>query len=278
MMYENKSARHIAATVLLILVSVGQLIPLIWLLDFSLAKSGDLFGANMFILPNPPQWNNYVRAWVDGHIPLYFVNSLIVNAVSIGLVAFFSVTMAYAFKRMHWHLRGALLALVTIGIMVPIHATLLPNFIIFNATKIADTYLGLIIPYTAFGLPMGTFIMTGFMDTVPLSLEESAILDGCNMWQLLFRIVFPIVRPAIVTVVIMTYISTWNEFIMAATFLNNDKLRTLPYAVYNFAGQYSADYAIQFAVMMLVALPSLLVYAFLSDKITAGATEGALKG
>lgn len=277
-MTQEKKKRSIPLTVLLTLVALGQLVPLVWLFDFSLAKSGDLFGSNMFILPDPPQWGNYAKAWINGKIPQYFVNSIIVNAVSIGLVAVFSVTMAYAFTRMKWKLSKPLLALVTIGIMVPIHATLLPNFLIFTRLKIADTYLGLILPYVAFGLPMGTFIMTGFMEGVPHSVEESAILDGCNTRQLIFRIIFPLVRPAIVTVIIMTYISTWNEFIMAATFVADDSLRTLPYAVYNFAGEYSADYAVQFAVMMLVALPSLLIYAFLSDRITAGVTEGALKG
>ena len=265
-------------TIILIIVAVGQLFPLVWLFDFSIAKSGDLFGSNMLIIPKPPQWNNYVIAWTQGRIPRYLLNSVIVNVVSIGLTTIFAVTMAYAFTRMKWKLSSFFFGLVTIGIMIPIHATLLPNYVLFNFCKITDTYFGLIIPYVAFSLPMATFIMTGFMHSVPASLEESAILDGCNLWQLIVRIIFPIVRPAIVTVVIMTYISTWNEFIMAATFISNENLRTLPYAVYNFAGQYSSDYAKQFAVMMLVALPSLLIYAFLSDKITAGVTEGALKG
>lgn len=268
----------IIITIVLSIVAIGQLFPLLWLFDFSIAKSGDLFGANMLIIPKPPQWQNYVTAWVNGKIPEYFVNSLIVNVASIGLTTIFAVTMAYAFTRMKWKPSKLFFGLVTVGIMIPIHATLLPNYVLFNACKLTDTYFGLIIPYVAFSLPMATFIMTGFMYSIPASVEESAILDGCNLGQLIIRIIFPIVQPAIITVVIMTYISTWNEFIMAATFISNDDLRTLPYAVYNFAGEYSSDYAVQFAVMMLVALPSLLIYAFLSDKITAGVTEGALKG
>lgn len=275
---ENRKTAKTIITVVLAIVAVGQLFPLVWLFDFSLAKSGDLFGANMLILPNPPQWHNYVTAWIDGKIPQYFVNSVIVNAVSIILTTVFAVTMAYAFTRMKWKFNKALYALVTVGIMIPIHATLLPNYVLFNACKLTNTYFGLIIPYVAFSLPMATFIMCGFMSSIPTSVEECAILDGCNFGQLILKIVFPLVRPAIVTVVIMTYISTWNDFIMAATFISDDSLRTLPYAVYNFAGQYYSNYALQFAVMMLVALPSLIIYALLSDKITAGVTEGALKG
>lgn len=275
---QKKKLVRIAITAVLVIFVAGQLFPLVWLFDFSIARSGDLFGGNMFILPDPPQWQNYRTAWVDGKIPQYFINSAIVNVVSIALTTVFAVTMAYAFTRMKWKFSKAIYGLVTVGIMIPIHATLLPNYVLFNACNLTDTYFGLILPYVAFSLPMATFILCGFMNSVPVSVEECAILDGCNLWQLILKIVFPIVRPAIVTVVIMTYISTWNEFIMAATFISDEALRTLPYAVYNFAGQYSSDYAIQFAVMMLVALPSLVIYAFLSDQITAGVTEGALKG
>lgn len=263
---------------MLAIFAIGDLFPLIWLLDFSIAKTPELFGSNILVFPKPPQWINYVTAWVDGQIPQYFWNSVIVNVVTISLTTFFAVTMAYAFTRMKWKLRNVFFGTVLIGIMIPIHATLLPNYIIFNACKITNTYLGLIIPYVAVALPQATFIMTGFMHSIPISVEESAILDGCNTRQLISKIVFPMVRPGMVTVVIMTFISTWNEFIMAATFISDNGLRTLPYSVYNFAGQYSSDYAIQFAVMMLVALPSLVIYALLSDKITAGITDGALKG
>lgn len=274
----NSRTKKNLLTAVLGIFSVGSLFPLVWLVDFSFAKSGDLFGSNILVIPRPPQWGNYVEAWVNGQIPRYFLNSVIVNAATLLLTTVFAVTMAYAFTRMKWRLSGPVLAFVMLCIMIPIHATLLPNYIIFNTCKLNNTYWGLIIPYVAFALPQATFIMTGFMHGVPLSVEESAVLDGCTISQLMLRIIFPIVRPAIVTVVIMTFISSWNEFIMAATFVSGNALRTLPYSVYNFAGQYSSDYAVQFAVMTLVALPTLVIYAFLSDKITAGITDGALKG
>jgi raffinose/stachyose/melibiose transport system permease protein len=276
-MKTRKSSKNIL-TIVLAFFAIGDLFPLIWLFDFSLAKNSDLFGGSILILPHPIQWANYATAWVNGDIFRYLINSIVVNFVTIFLTTFFAVTMAYAFTRMKWKFGKALFAFVMIGIMIPIHATLLPNYIIFNRLKLTDTYFGLIIPYVAFALPQATFIMTGFMHSVPLSVEESAILDGCDIRQLMFRIIFPIVRPAMVTVVIMTFISTWNEFIMAMTYISDATMRTLPFSVYNFAGQYSSDYAVQFAVMVLVALPCLIIYAFLSDKITAGITDGALKG
>jgi len=154
----------------------------------------------------------------------------------------------------------------------------LPNFFTFAKLGILDSYWALIIPYVAFSLPLGVFIMTGFMESLPRSLEESAVMDGAGIFRIIFALIFPLTKPAMVTVVIMTFLNTWNEFIMAATYISSDKYRTLPFAVYNFAGQYASNYSVQFAVMGLVALPSLIIYILLNEQITKGVTDGALKG
>jgi raffinose/stachyose/melibiose transport system permease protein len=263
---------------ILTVVAVGQIFPLIWLVDFSLCKSGDLFGSNILKLPSPPQWHNYITAWVDGKILRFLINSLVVNIASVTLTVLFALMMGYAFTRMEWKFKNKLLAFVLLGLMIPIHATLLPNFISFKALGIQDSYLALIIPYVAFSLPQAVFLMTGFMESIPKSLEESAVLDGCNIFKMIFYIIFPLTKPAIVTVVIMTFLNTWNEFIMAATYLSSNTYRTLPFAVYNFSGQYASNYSVQFSVMALVALPSLIIYIILNEQITNGITVGALKG
>lgn len=274
----NKKKPKIILIIISIIFSIGQLFPLVWLIDFSLNKSGDLFGSNILKWPSHPQFQNYKTAWVDGHIALYLMNSVIVNVASVGLTILFSVMMSYAFVRMEWKFKKALYSFVLLGLMIPIHATLLPNFLSFKAIGINDSYLALIIPYVAFALPMAIFILSGFMESVPKSIEEAAVIDGCGIFRIVFQVIFPIVKPAIVTVLILTFLSTWNEFIMAATFISSDVFRTLPFAVYNFAGQYASNYAVQFAVMTLVALPSLIIYIILNEQITKGVTAGALKG
>ncbi len=263
---------------ILVLFSVGQLFPLVWLIDFSLCKSGDLFGANILKWPDPPQWNNYVTAWVDGNIFQYFINSLIVNVSAGFFTVLFSLMMGYAFTRMEWKLKKSTLTFVLLGLMIPIHATLLPNYMSFSYVGIDDSYLALIIPYVAFSLPQAVYLMTGFMESIPRSVEEAAVIDGCSILRIVFSIILPLTKPAVVTILIMTFLNTWNEFIMAATFLSSNTFRTLPFAVYNFAGQYASNYAVQFAVMNLVALPSLLVYVVMNEHITKGVTDGALKG
>lgn len=262
----------------LILVAVSSLFPLVWLVDFSLCKSGDLFGANILKWPSPPQFQNYKTAWVDGKIPQFLFNSVMVNVVTVVLTVTLSLMMGYALIRMDWKLRKAALTFILLGLMIPIHATLLPNYVTFNKVGIQDSYLALIIPYVAFALPMGVFLMTGFLESIPRAIEEAAVIDGCGIFRIIFTIIFPITKPAIVTITIMTFISTWNEFIMAATYLSSNTFRTLPFAVYNFAGQYASNYSVQFAVMTLVALPSIVIYILLNEHITKGVMVGAVKG
>ena len=274
----DKTKGNLIILILLSVVAFGQLFPLIWLVDFSLCKSGDLFVSGILKIPDPPQFQNYVTAWVDGKIPQFLFNSILITAFTIAGTVFLALTMGYAFVRMKWKLRGVFLTIVLLGMMIPIHATLLPNFITFRKIGLLDTYQGLIIPYIAFSMPLGIYIMTGFLESIPKSIEESAVIDGCGIYRIIFQIVFPLTKPAVVTIAIMTFLNSWNEFIMAVTYLSNDKFRTLPFSVWNFAGQYISEYAVQFAVMALTAIPALLVYILLNEQITKGVTVGAVKG
>ena len=257
--------------------AMAQLFPLVWLLTFSLNTSSDLYGKYILKWPSPPQWENYVKAWVNGKIFQYFINSLIVVTATIVISTVLILLLSYAFTRMKWKLRGLLFDLILLGLMIPIHVTLLPNFVTFGWVGIRDSYLGLIVPYVAFALPFGVFLLTSFIESLPISLEEAAVIDGANIWQIVFGIIFPLTKPAIITIVVTTFLNSWNEFIMASVYLTRDSLRTLPFAVYNFMGQYSADYAPQFAVMALTALPSILIYIFLNEQMTKGIMLGAVK-
>ncbi|MBP2000021.1 raffinose/stachyose/melibiose transport system permease protein [Paenibacillus shirakamiensis] len=264
--------------ILFLTVAFGQLFPLIWLVDFSFLKSSDFFGSAILKWPTSPEWINYTNAWIDGKFPKYLFNSVLVSTTTIVLTVVFSLLLGYAFTRMQWKLRGLFFSIILLGIMIPIHATLIPNFAIFKTMHLTDSYLGLILPYTAVSVPLGTFILSGFLRSLPKELEESAVIDGCNIYQIVFRIIMPLTMPALVTIAVTTFISCWNEFIMAATFLSKDSLKTLPFSVMNFAGQYSSDYGSQFAVMVLTSIPAIVIYALFNEQITKGITAGAVKG
>lgn len=264
--------------VFMVIFSILQIFPIIWLLDFSLCRSGDLFVSGVLKWPDKLQFINYKTAWVDGKILMHLFNSVLITGITLVATVFFSVTIGYAVTRMKWKFSSLVLNIILLGMMIPIEATLLPNFMVFSKLGINNSYLGLILPYIAFSLPMGVFIMTGFLKTLPRALEESAVIDGCGIFGIIFRIVFSVTKPAIITIAITAFINNWNEFIMMQTYLRSDTLKTLPYAVFRFQGQYSSNYAVQFAVMLLVALPSLLIYLFLNEQVTKGITVGAVKG
>lgn len=274
----GSTAKRTFLWVILIAVAVVQIFPLIWLLDFSLASSNEMFTTGLLIIPKKIQWGNYVKAFVDGHFLLYLKNSILINGLAVLLVILISIMAAFACKRMKWKLAGTVKTLLLIGMMIPIHATLLPNYKIYNAVDLTDTIWALLIPYVAFSLPQGLFLMTSFLEAVPVELEEAAVVDGCGIYRIVFGIVTPLLKPSIATVAIMTFLNNWNEFMMASTYLSSPKWKTLPFSVLEFTGQYSSNYAVQFAVMSLTAAPAVIVYILLNKHITKGVAMGAVKG
>ena len=262
----------------LVAFALMQLFPLVWVGSYSLQRSGDLFGSEILKLPTEPQWQNYARAFRDGRILRYGLNSLIVVSISTAVTTILSFCLAYAITRMQWRLKAVAIAAVTMGMVIPIHTTLLPNFIWFAKLGLIDTHLGVIIPYVAFTLSFSTLVYMGHFKTLPRSIEEAALIDGASWPRVLWSVVAPMSLPATMTVAVMTFLNNWNEYIMANTYLATDDLRTLPFSIVRFQGQYSSDYAVQFACMVLVAIPALVLYFVFSRRIMEGATAGAIKG
>lgn len=275
---KRKPIGKVILWIILLAMAVIQLFPLIWLVDFSLASSSEMFTSGLLIIPEKIRWDNYVTAFVDGNFLHYLKNSVLINVLAVVLVVVISIMAAYACRRMKWKLSGFVKTMLLLGMMIPIHATLLPNYKIYSTIHLTDTIWALLIPYVAFSLPQGMFLMTGFIDSIPMELEEAAVMDGCGIYRIVFGIVTPLLKPSIATVSIMTFLNNWNEFIMASTYLNSPKWKTLPFSVLEFTGEYSSNYAVQFAVMALTAAPAVIVYIILNKHITKGVAMGAVKG
>ncbi len=262
----------------LLAVAVIQLFPLIWLVDFSLGSSTEMFTKGLLIIPEKIRWDNYVKAFVDGNFLHYLKNSILINTLAVIFVIIISIMAAYACQRMQWKLNHLVKTILLLGMMIPIHATLLPNYKIYNGIHMTDTIWALLIPYVAFSLPQGLFLMTGFLEAIPVELEEAAVMDGCGIYRILAQIITPLLKPSIATVAIMTFLNNWNEFMMASTYLSSPTWKTLPFSVLEFTGEYSSNYAVQFAVMSLTAAPAVIVYIILNKHITKGVAMGAVKG
>ena len=241
---KNSKAKKPLLWIVLIIMAVIQIFPLVWLVDFSLASSNEMF----------------------------------TNGLAVLLVILVSIMTSFACRRMNWKLSGLVKTLLLMGMMIPIHATLLPNYKIYSKLGLTDTIWALLIPYVAFSLPQGLFLMTSFMESIPVELEEAAVMDGCGIYRIIFQIITPMLKSSIATVSIMTFLNNWNEFMMASTYLSSPKWKTLPFSVLEFTGQYSSNYAVQFAVMALTAAPAVIVYIILNKHITKGVAMGAVKG
>lgn len=262
----------------LIFIAVIQIFPLVWLFDFSLASSNELFTNGLLIIPKKIMWDNYLKAFIDGHFLLYLKNSLLINTLAVIIVLIISIMASFAITRMTWKLSPVVRNILLLGMMIPIHATILPNYQIYNRLGLTDTIWALLIPYVAFSLPQGVFLTSSFMESIPKELEEAALIDGCNIYRMIAVIITPMMKASIATVSIMTYLNNWNEFMMASTFLSSKTWKTLPFSVLEFTGEYSSNYAVQFAVMALTALPAIVIYVLLNKHITKGVAAGAVKG
>ena len=196
--------------------------------------------------------------------------------IIITLVA--SVMATYAMTRLHWKGRKRMNSFFMLGLTIPIHASIVPLYTTLAKIKLLDTLWALIIPYSAFSLAMGILVCTGFMGDIPYDLDEAAFLDGCGVWGTFFRVIAPLMTPAVSTVGIYTFLQCWNELMFANIFVNSDKWRTLPVGVQSLSGQYTTDWGPIGAALSVATIPTLIVYIFLSKRIQESFIAGAVKG
>ena len=262
----------------LILWAIISIFPVYWMLTFSLKTNAEIFGENVAGLPREWVWANYTRAFHTGNMPRYFFNSLIVAIATIVITLAASVMATYAITRLHWKGRKRMNSFFMLGLTIPIHASIVPLYTTLAKIKLLDTLWALSIPYSAFSLAMGILVCTGFMGDIPYDLDEAAMLDGCGTWGIFFRIIVPLMKPAVATVGIYTFLQCWNELMFANVFINSDKWRTLPVGVQSLSGQYTTDWGPIGAALSIATIPTLIFYIFMSKKIQDSFVAGAVKG
>lgn len=275
---KQKQAGKVIKMAVLVLIAVTQLFPLYWLITFSLKSNTEIFGDNIVGLPQAWRFVNYKTALSDGGILRYFLNSVFYSAVTVGAVALLTSMAAYAIARMNWKLKGTAFGIFTLGIMIPAQAALLPLFQIMDKSGLKGGYLGLLIPYIAFAIPMSVMILVGFYKGIPKEMEEAAYMDGCGIFRCFATIMLPMVKPAISTASIFTFLGTWNELMFANTLVDKAAYRTLPVGIMSFAGQYSTDWGLIGAGMVIATLPTILIYFLLSNQVQESLVAGAVKG
>ncbi|MBI4922457.1 MAG: carbohydrate ABC transporter permease [Devosia nanyangense] len=264
-----------ALTIGSLLLSIVVLTPVLWIFSLSLKTSRETLRPGL--LPTDPQPGNYVEAWNRYGLGQLFLNSAMVTVGSVIVTVMVSMSAAYAFTKIPFKGSEALFSLLLLGVVIPPSALVVPLLIEMRYLGLYDNRAGLALVYVAFGLPISTLVFRGFFATIPGELVEAARLDGCTELQILWRIIAPMAKGAIATVVILMFLANWNEFILALVLLRNAGGFTLTLGINAQLGQYTSDYHLIAAASMIAALPVFLVYLVLQRQFERGVAEGALK-
>ena len=264
--------------VILIIWAAIQLFPLYWMFTFSLKDNSEIFGQNIIGLPRNWLWSNYSEALTTGNMGRYFFNSVIVTGGTILLTTMLALMATYALTRMIWRGQKVMNMVFMLGLTVSIHAAILPVFIILRNLKMLDSYQALILPYSAFALSMAILISGSFMQSIPRELEESACIDGCSVYGIFFRIILPLMKPALSTIGIFVFLQAWNELMFAVIFISSSKYRTLSVGIQTLCGAYTTDWGPIGAALVIATFPTLIVYCFMNKKIQESLLVGAVNG
>lgn len=254
------------------------LYPLFFVLNASFKNNSEIT-TNPWGFPETFLAKNYADALSNSLIGRYFFNSLYIGVTATVATILLSTAIAYAVTRMKFPTYSKLVyGLLLLSLLIPPASLLIPLYMMIKDFGIYNTPLALIVPYTAFGIPLTVFIIAAFLKSIPSELEEAGVMDGLSTYGLLGRIILPLTMPTLVTVFILNFIGHWNEYIMANLFLSNQKLRTLPVAIVSFADQYNMNYGALTASIMISIIPVIVIYAVLQKKIIEGVTAGSVKG
>ena len=262
----------------LVIWALIDLFPVYWMFTFSLKSNEEVYGTNVMGLPKDWLWSNYQTAMTTGNMPLYFLNSVIVTVSSILICLVAAMMATYALTRIIWKGSKTMNAFFMLGITIPIHSSIVPIFITLSKLKMVNSYWAMIIPYSAFSLAMAILICTGFMNDIPKDLDEAAYIDGCTLWQTFIKIIVPLMKPALATISIYTFLQCWNELMFAQSFISQKKYRTLPVGIQALSGQHTTDWGPIGAALVIATFPTLLVYVFMSKSIQESFIAGAVKG
>ncbi len=273
--YYQRKARTALTYALLTLFLLAALMPFIGIFLTAFKTTSEL-AAGPFALPETWRWQNFVDAWEGAQFGRYFRSSVIVVVPVVVIATLLSTMSGYAFGMIRFWGDNALLLLIVLGLMVPTEAVIIPLWQFMGQLGLRNTYWALILPQVALSFAFGTFWMRAHFKGMPRELVDAAVVDGCNTWDVLWRVLFPLSRPALLSLVVLLFMWTWNEFFLVLVMVTGD-LRTLPVGLALLRGRYAADVPVMAAAATIVSLPVLVLYVFFQRHFIRGMVSGALK-
>ena len=272
----NAWARKLAVFGWLLLAAL-VLYPVIWMVLSSLKSSNMAIFGEPFSLPGEIRWSNYARAVREGNMGSYFINSFWVTGLSATAVVCFGAWAGFALSKRTFPGRRTWLALFLIGMILPVQSFLIPLIQLLDQLGIHDSLWALILPYTAQSLPVAILLFVAFFHSIPIELEEAARIDGVRTPRFYFTILLPVARPVVATIIVITCLHTWNEFLMAMLFIVDPAMKTLPVGMIAFEQAHNTDYPALLAGLSLISVPTLLVYVVFNRQVIRGIVSGTVR-
>lgn len=272
----GKLIKKYSAKLIIFLVSLIYVIPIWMVLINSFKTSADANMMGIFLpVDGVVHLENYIQVFKEGGIATAFFNGLIEATVSVVIIIFAASAAAFVIARKNGRLTNSILLVFIMGLIVPV--AYIPTYLVLDRLHLLDTYTGIILIFTTYGLPQSVFLYVQFIKTIPRELDEAAILDGCSSFELYGRIIFPLLKPITATVFILSFVGAWNDVMIPMFFVNGNKW-ALPLTVYNFYGGYMKSWNLVFADIIITIAPLIIVYLFAQKYIEEGMTAGAVKG
>lgn len=274
----KKKASKIYLFLFLLMVLIVCLVPMLWMILSSLKTKKELI-QKPWAMPAQIQWGNYVKAWEKANFPALIKNSIVITGFSVLLMLIFAAMIAFAITRYKLKVGKITLMYILIGQTISMGMIIFPVVILLRKLNLDVGHLGLILTYTAAGLPFAVFVMQGFFSGIPNELYESAEIDGASEPILFSRIAVPLAKPSIAAVMLFQFLWVWNEFVLAFTVIREQTDRTIIVGLYSVVnGVLSTDYVTAFAGTVIVCIPIIVIYLIFQKYLIQGLVAGAVKG
>ena len=277
--------------VVLIAVAISIIVPVVWVFMASIKENSEFY-QNPWALPAGFYWQNFVDAWQKASMGSYMLNSVIVTALALAILIIVALPAAYCLSRFRFKSRNFLNISFMAGLFINVNYIVVPIFLMLRdgdtwlknltgSTFLLNNLVVLAVVYAATALPFTIYLLSGYFATLPHDFEEAAYIDGASYFSAMVRIIFPMAKPSIITIILFNFLSFWNEYIISMTLMSSTSApRTLPVGLLNLmqAQQSAAQYGTMYAGLVLVMLPTLILYICVQKQLTQGMTVGGLKG
>lgn len=274
----RKTAGRVITYFVLCFVCLIILIPFFWMISTSLKSPDEIFDPSPKWIPENPTFDNYQSIWSRGNFTRQMLNSVIVAFCTTIISLIVAILSSYGLARFDFKGKYTFSVLLIVVQMFPGVLLMIPLFTIMNKLGLIDQYWSLIISYCTFAVPFSTWMAKGYLDTIPVSLEDAARIDGCNRLNVLWRVIIPLSAPGLVTVAIFAFVLAWQEYIFALTFTRTDIMRTITVGISLMQGQHgSVNWGEIMAGSVIACLPGIIFFTFMEKYLVKGFTLGAVK-